>query len=603
MDDVTKKIAAVDPITLEVIRYGLISAANQIDANIKRTAYSPYIYEYNDFAVGITDIDGRLIAQCTGGMPPFVADSVGTAVRDGLQVYGLDRLHYGDVVVCNHAAVQGQHLNNTVMYTPISAYPDGSGELVGFFAINVHWIDIGGTMSHSTDLFMEGLQLRSVKLWSKGEPIEEVYRIIENNTRLPTELLGDIQAQLAGCLLGRGLIAALAQKYGIETYRRAVDIILDQAEAAARAHIRSLPDGVYDYETWLDNDGQGDTPVPIKVRVVIEGDEMTIDYTGLAAQTKGAINSGYHGGGLTTARVAFRYLVAPDEPANEGLFRPLKLILPPGTILSADPPAPMANYSMPFPTVIDAVIKALEKALPQRTTGGHFGTHSGFRIYGKRANGRAFNGHDSGHGGWGACATHDGAGPFRTMAHGDTRLIPLELQERLLPIRIESIGLRADSGGPGRFRGGLGFEKRYTILETCFLQTNLDRTKHPAWGVLGGGRARPGRVVVENHASGKREHVHKGRGYQLNPGDTVILDTGGGGGYGPPSERDLAAVQRDLDLGYVTRKAAREDYAVSVDEQGRARRTSAKRASKPAVRSKKAKSGSRSLSDKHQREK
>jgi N-methylhydantoinase B len=416
-----------------------------------------------------------------------------------------------------------------------------------------------------------------VKLWSKGEPIEEVYRIIETNTRLPTELLGDIQAQLAGCLLGRGLVATLAQKYGIETYHRAIDIILDQAEAAARAHIRSLPDGVYDYETWLDNDGDGDTPVPIKVRVVIEDDEITVDYTGMAEQAKGSINSGYHGGGLTTARVAFRYLVAPDEPANEGLFRPLKLILPPGTILSADPTAPMANYPMPFPTVIDAVIKALEKALPQRVTGGHFGTHSGFRFHGKRANGRVFNGHDSGHGGWGACATHDGAGPFRTMAHGDTRLIPLELQERLLPIRIESISLRADSGGPGKFRGGLGFQKRYTVLEPCFLQTNLDRTRHPAWGVLGGGEARPGRVVVENEAIGKCEHVHKGRGYPLSAGDTVILETGGGGGYGPANERDLTAVQRDLDLGYVTPEAAAADYGVTVDKQGRAFRAAAKK--------------------------
>ena len=572
MSQTQRAQAGMDPITLEVIRYGLISSANQIDANIKRTAFSPYIYEYNDFAVGVTDLAGRLVAQCTGGMPPFVADSVGTAVRDGLQVYGLDRLRFGDVVVCNHAAVQGQHLNNTVMYTPIAACLNGEGDIIGFFAINVHWIDIGGTMTHSTDIFMEGLQLRSVKIWSKGEPIEEVYRIIENNTRLPAELLGDIQAQLAGCLLGRDLISALAQKYGIETFNRAIDIILDQAEASARARIRSLPDGEYEYETWLDNDGEGEEPVPIKVRVVIEDDEMTVDYTGIANQSKGSINSGYHGGGLTTARVAFRYLVAPDEPANEGLFRPLKLILPPGKILSAEPTAPMANYPMPFPSVIDAVIKALEKAAPDRVTGGHFATHSGFRIYGRRADGRPFNGHDSGHGGWGACATHDGSGPFRTMAHGDTRLIPMELQERLLPFQIESLSLRADSGGPGRHRGGLGFRKLYKILEPCLLQTNLDRTVHPAWGVLGGGEARPGSVVVVKAAIGQSVPMRKARGYELFPGDIVILETGGGGGYGPPRERDIGAIQRDLDHGYVTPSAAEADYGVKLDAQGRASR-------------------------------
>src|SRR5215216_5286175 len=435
---------AIDPITLEVIRHALVSITNQIDANIKRTAFSAYIYEYNDFAVGLTNADGKLIAQCTGGMPPFVADSVGMAERDGLAIYGRERLHDGDVVLCNHAAVQGQHLNNTVMYTPICTGPEES-ELIGFFAINVHWIDIGGCVPHSTDIFMEGLQLRSIKLWSKGEPIEEVYRIIEHNTRQPGELMGDIAAQLAGCLLGRDVTAQLVDKYGVATFERAVEIILDQSEAAARALIRSMPDGVYTSETFLDNDRAGAEPLPIRIRVIVDGDEMTVDYSGIADQVKGPINSGWFGGGQTTARVAFKYLLGAGEMANEGTFRPLKLVLPPGKILSADPTAPMGNYSTPFPTVIDAVIKALEQALPGRVPGGHFGTHSGVRFHGRRADGTFFGTHDSGHGGWGACATHDGSGPFRTMAHGDTRIIPVELQESMYPYRIVEFGLREDS--------------------------------------------------------------------------------------------------------------------------------------------------------------
>ncbi len=486
---------AVDPITLEVIRHALVAIANQIDANIKRTAFSPYIYEYNDFAVGLTDPDGQLVAQCTGGMPPFVADSVGTAVRDGLQIYGRARLAAGDVVLCNHAAVQGQHLNNTVMYTPIHAGRDRDA-LVGFFAINVHWIDIGGSVPRSSDIFMEGLQLRSIKLWSKGAPIEEVYRIIESNTRQPTELMGDIAAQLAGCLLGRDLTAELADKYGAATFGRAVALILDQSEAAARAFIAAMPDGVYTAETFLDNDRSGDEPLPIRVKVIVKGDEMTVDYSDMAEQVKGPINSGYFGGGQTTARVAFKYLMGAGEMANEGTFRPLKLVLPPGKILSAEATAPMGNYSTPFPTVIDTVIRALEKALPQRVPGGHFGTHSGIRFYGKRPDGTFFGTHDSGHGGWGAGATHDGAGPFRTMAHGDTRIIPLELQEATLPIRIEEFSLRQDSAGAGTFRGGLGFRKTYRILAPCMVQTNLDRTKFPPWGVQGGNEAKPGRFTL-----------------------------------------------------------------------------------------------------------
>jgi N-methylhydantoinase B len=563
---------AIDPITLEVIRHGLVSITNQIDANIKRTAFSPYIYEYNDFAVGLTDADGRLIAQCTGGMPPFVADSVGMAVRDGLEIYGRERLHHGDVVLCNHAAVQGQHLNNTVMYTPIYAGPD-QGTLIGFFAINVHWIEIGGIQTNSTDIFMEGLQLRSIKLWSKGEPIEEVYRIIENNTRMPNELMGDIAAQLAGCLLGRDLTAELANKYGIATFNRAVDLILDQSEAAARDFIRAMPDGIYRTETYLDNDRSGgEEPVPIIVKVIVEGDELTVDYSDIAPQAKGPINSGYYGGGQTIARVAFKYLIGADEMANEGTFRPIKLVLPLGKLISADPTAPMFMYPTPFPTVIDAVIKALEKALPERVPGGHFGTHSGVRFYGRRANGSFFDTHDSGHGGWGACATHDGAGPFRTMAHGDTRIIPLELQESLMPFRIEEFSLREDSGGPGTFRGGMGFRKKYRVTNPCLLGTNLDRTKYPPWGVQGGKEARAGRFTLVKAGTSAEQSVEKENAYQLAPGDLVCVETGGGGGYGPPAARSLEAIQRDLDAGYVTPAAAARDYGVTIGAGGKARR-------------------------------
>src|SRR5207302_10732381 len=230
-----------------------------------------------------------------------------------------------------------------------------------------------------------------------------------------------------------------------------------------------------------------------------------------------------------------------------GTFRPLKLVLPPGKLLSAEPTAPMGNYSTPFPTVIDAVIKALEKALPNRVPGGHFGTHSGIRFYGRRADGTFFGTHDSGHGGWGGCATHDGSGPFRTMAHGDTRIIPLELQESTLPVRIEEFSLRQDSAGAGKFRGGLGFRKRYRILTPCELQTNLDRTRFPPWGVQGGREAKPGRFTLVDGRTGDVRSIEKEKRFPLKAGDLVSVETGGGGGYGPPGERTIDLIQRDLD--------------------------------------------------------
>src|ERR1700722_5176451 len=388
-------------------------------------------------------------------MPIFVADSVGMAVREGLEAYGVERLHHGDVLICNHAAVQGQHLNNVVMYTPIFGGAERK-DLIGFFAINMHWIDIGGSVPQSTDIFMEGLQFRSIKLMSKGEPIEEIYRIIENNTRFPAQLMGDISAQISGCIAGRDLVAGLAAKYGVVTFRAAVDTILDQTETSVRKRIRAIPDGTYVTDAALDGDGVSDERLPIRIKIVVAGDEITVDYSELPGQVTGCINAGFYGGGRTTARVAFKYLIAPDEPANEGMFRPLRLILPPRTLLSADPTAPMGNYNRCFPIVIDAVIRAFEQALPERVTGGHFGHFAALRFMGRRLDRSPLDCIDGGWGGWGAGFDHDGSGPFRTMAHGDTRTIPIELQETLYPFRVEEMSLWQDSGGPGKFRGGLG---------------------------------------------------------------------------------------------------------------------------------------------------
>ena len=569
--------AAIDPVTLEVIRHGIISICDQIDANITRTAFSPYIYEYKDYAVGFVGAGGELLAQSTGGMPVFVADSVGMAVKDGLEIYGRENLHRGDVIVCNHATVQGQHLNNTVMYTPVFAGRSGS-ELIGFFAVNCHWIDIGGgaigSVSYSsTDIFMEGLQLRSIKLWSRGEPIEEVYRIIENNTRFPQELMGDIEAQLGGCLLGRDLTQAIADKYGPELFLDALDLILDQCEAATRAKIRAIPDGVYRHEAFLDNDGVRDRQIPIKVAVIVTGDELTIDFSEISDQVKGCINSGYYGGGRTCARVAFKYLIATDEPANEGTFRPVKMILPQGKLISAEPTAAMGLYSIPFPTIIDCIIKALEPALPARVTGAHFGTFSSLSFAGKRMDtGALFKANDSGHGGWGACANHDGAGPFRTMAHGDTRLIPIELQESMYPFRVEEICLRQDSGGPGKWRGGLGFDKQYVLLAPCELWANFDRIGCPPWGVQGGKAAKSGQVLIYRNGRAEPELLYKTENRPLDAGDRVRMSTGGGGGYGDPRKRPIELLERDVRRGFVSSESARDDYGVVFGSNGKARR-------------------------------
>ncbi|HEX9787738.1 MAG TPA: hydantoinase B/oxoprolinase family protein, partial [Candidatus Binatia bacterium] len=444
---------------------------------------------------------------------------------------------------------------------------------------NCHWIDIGGSaigsVSYSsTDIFMEGLQLRSIKIWSKGEPMEEVYRIIENNTRFPLELLGDIEAQLGGCFLGRDLTQAMAEKYGTAIFLRGLDIILDQCEAATREKIRAIADGFYQHEAFLDNDGLRDEKIPIKVRVIVAGDELTVDFSEISDQVKGCINSGFYGGGRTCVRVAFKYLIATDEPPNEGTFRPVKMILPQGKLISAEATAAMGLYSIPFPTVIDSIIKALEPALPERVTGAHFGTFSSLSFAGKRMDtGAVFKANDSGHGGWGACATHDGAGPFRTMAHGDTRLIPIELQESMYPFRVEEFRLRQDSGGAGKWRGGLGFDKQYILLAPCELWANFDRIGCPPWGVQGAKQAKSGQVLIYKNGNPEPELLYKTENRPLQAGDRVRMSTGGGGGYGDPRERPVEFVQRDVIRGFISRESARDDYDVVIDADGKARRS------------------------------
>jgi N-methylhydantoinase B len=567
---------ALDPVTVEVLRHGIISVTDQIEANVTRTAFSHHISEYRDYAVGFIGANGDLIAQSRKGIPTFIADSVSRAVHDGLAIYGRDRLHHGDFILCNHPAVQGQHLNNTVMYTPIYAGPDHA-TLIGFFAINMHWIDVAGMAVgtgtyKSTDIFMEGLQLRTVKLWSKGEPVEEVHRIIETNTRFPHELMGDIRAQLTGCLMGRDLTAALADKYTVPVFLRVMNAILDQCEAATRQKILAIPDGHYAAEAFLDDDGVNDAPVPIKVKVAVASDEVTVDFSDMPEELPTSFNSGRYGGGRTIARLAFKYLIATDVPANEGTYRPLKMILPDGKMISASATAPMSIYVAPIPTAVDTIIKAFEGAMPDRVTGGHFGSHTSVRFYGRRANGAHFDCHDGGVGGHGACATHDGGGPFRTLSHGDNRLIPIEVNERMYPFYMEECAMRQDSAGPGRWRGGLGTIKRYRITGPCKVYLNVDRTLCQPWGVCGGGPARPGRATIYKQGAAEPLVIYKTEGVALEAGDVVCVETGGGGGYGSATERPVELVQQDLRRGYITREAAERDYGVKFAPDGTAYR-------------------------------
>lgn len=306
---------ADNPIVIEIVRHALQAITDEIEIDITRTAYSPLVFEYKDFAVGLVDAEGQLIAQCRSGVPIFLANVLSEAVRDGLEIYGLADIEEGDVLLTNYAGTTGQPLNHLVTYTPVFS-TDGS-EILAFSVILVHCVDIGGWYvgsigSKTTNVFQEETQIRIVKLERRGEPVAEIYRIIEHNTRFPEMVAGDLAAQIAGCNQAAELFQELLGKYGDRTVMAAIRAISDQTEAEARRAVESIPDGTYRAVSLLDDDGIDlDQRIVVDVTVEVSGDQLTVDFSNVSGEVRGPFNSGRQGGGLTAARVAFRCLTTP----------------------------------------------------------------------------------------------------------------------------------------------------------------------------------------------------------------------------------------------------------------------------------------------------
>ncbi|HCQ99193.1 MAG: 5-oxoprolinase [Proteobacteria bacterium] len=556
----------IDPITAEIVVHAISAIPNLIDKNITKTAFSPLVSEYKDYAVGIVDADGKLITQCKGGIPIFVANALSAAVRDGLEIYGKSGLQTGDIVITNHAGTMGQHLNNVVMYTPIRR-SEGDDGLFGFMAIVMHWVDVGGIVvgsclsNETTDVFQEGIQFHTVKLHSRGEPVAEMYRMITANTRFPHMVLGDLEAQIAGCLHGRSLVDELLDRYGADQVQAAVERYWDQSEAAVKRAIADIPNGTYEASSFLDNDGvHEDETVEVNVAVHVTNEGITVDLSGIGPEASGPMNAGYEGGAVAASRIACKYFFSPDDPANDGAFRPIKVHCPPGRFLSAGPTAPLSGSGNMLPTVVDTILKAFGSAVPEKVPAGHHGTYCLHVITGQLADdGGWFQHMESTIGGWGAWSDHDGVGPFRSIVHGDTMEVPVELQEANHPYRVDWVRLRADSGGAGKHRGGLGIEKCYTMLGPADVTAIIERTKCPPWGLDGGREGETGRVEVHRAGADCSEVLIKGSA-SLAVGDRALLFSGGGGGHGNPVERSTDSVAEDVRKGYVSRRAALKDY-------------------------------------------
>ena len=543
--------AAVNPITLEVVRNGLAHIANEMATVLRKTSYNMMIYEVRDYCVGIVDPQGNILSQNFGALPIFLAD-LGPAIVDGVRTYGENGFRPGDVLIMNHPYVCGQHLNNVVVYTPFFHGED----LVAFLAVRAHWIDIGGTRvgfgySGTREIYEEGLQFRSLKLYRGGEPNQDLFQLISDNVRFAESCLGDLRAQIAACRIGDRGLGRLVERYGLAVFLDCVKAIWDQSEALAREQVAGIQPGKYEADALFDSDGVNlNQPVPLKVKIEIVGSEMTIDFSEVSDQVQGSINSG-ESGAVAAARVAFKSLVSPFSPIDEGCFRPLKIVIPTGKILSATPPAPVGNWSRTLPTVVDLILKALALAMPHKVAAGHKGDMGGYAFFGTDPRtGRRFLCQTIMGGGWGGRAHEDGENATVSICQGDVQNAPVELQEIYYPVLVEHHRLREGSGGAGKFRGGLGIELSVRVLCDAFTNINVERQRTSPWGLFGGSCGDSAKAWVKQAPDDPGTWLTKRPNYPLKQGGSVTFFTAGGGGYGHASERSLELIERDRRLGY-----------------------------------------------------
>ena len=554
------KPARVDPIVTEIVRNGLVAVTEEMKINLTRTAYNMIIYEALDFTVGLFDAQGNTVSIGLG-LPMFIRGMSDT-VKAKLAHFGAANLEPGDILLTNDAYITGSHLNHMTFSVPIF---DGD-TLVGFSCCMAHWPDVGGTlMEGTTDIFSEGLQMPIVKIHRKGVPNEELIAIIKTNVRLPERAMGDFRAQIAAVRTGERRFLDLIRRYGRTAVLDGIAAIMDQSEARARARVQDMPDGVYEAESFMDDDGISvGQRVPIRVRVTIEGSRMTVDLTEVSKQVQGFYNSGVTAG-RSCCQVAFKCLTSPLElPINDGAFRALDIVLPPGRVVSAVKPAAMRMWMCYPMTIVDTIFKALAPALPSQVIAGHHADLVVGRINGRRPQDDSFYIYLGGliGGGWGAKHDSDGQNATIAMNDGDTHNGPSEQVEAKYPLLVERYCLRPDSGGAGRFRGGLGTEQVVQARHPIRFSSQMDRVKCKPWGLFGGLSGLGNGVAL--HRFGKHEEVHFANGKALNQvlqaGDAYILRSGGGGGYGSPLDRDVEALERDVRDGYVTRQSAEDRY-------------------------------------------
>lgn len=587
-------MSRLDPITLQVIREGMISLCRSMGYAMSRTAYSPILSEGFDFSCALFDSEAEMVAQAE--FNPVHLGSMPYAVEWAIKEIGLENLEPGDVILHNDPFRGGTHITDFTMMAPVFV----DGRLVAIPASRGHQIDVGGSApggfpGDATEIFQEGVRVPPVKVHSAGREVGDVWKMLLSNVRVPRVIHGDFRAMFGSLKVAERRVIEYCQKYGVDTWVTACADVKDYSERRMRQEIARLPDGVYEFEDILDDDGVTSDPIKIKCRVTVDGEIVVADFDGSDPQCQGPVNATF---GVTASQVytVVFQVTDPHLPSNHGCFRPIKILAPAGSIVNADYPAAVFGGNTEASSrIMDVLLGCFAQAVPERVMGAAFGSCHNFTA-GSRHHERdeysiIYIYHE---GGWGGRASGDGL-TAQINPVGNDMNQPVEIFESHFPWMYEEYTINADSAGPGRHRGGFGIRQRLRLLseDGASLALISERFKHPPYGVAGGRSPRPSEGGYYNDFrirlpdDDEFRHVpdvfggpspSKFARKRIPRGTIVENTTTGGGGYGHPFERAPDAVLSDVIDGLVTPARAEEDYGVvltadlEVDEEATRRR-------------------------------
>ena len=558
----------MDAVTLAVVRGSLEQIADEMDLHLIHAAISPIISETNDCANGIFHpTTGETIAQGRYGLPVFLAYMQFT-VQSLIKLADAEGgFKPGDMWILNDPYFGGSHLQDVQLIAPVFV----EGELFAIMATTGHWMDIGGNAPggwapRATEVHQEGIVIPPVKLYEGGKLNTALVAMFRANVRLPNEIAGDLAAMSNVFSVGTRGVEALVKRYGRVVLTECLNEMIVYSERQMRSYIAELPDGTYSCEDFMDNDGIVDKPVRVRLAITVKGEQMHFDFAGTGPKSLGPLNMSRNTT-MSSVYVAIKHIF-PDVPVNGGTFRPISFNIPAGTMLAAEYPSPCGGYLEPIGRVIDVVFGAMSKVLPDRAPAAFFGTIGVVSISGThpRSN-NYYVGVFPYPGGYGATRASDGlinGTPPQSMAN----FMSLEMSEHRFPLRFDHFRIREDSGGKGWHRGGCGTEYGFTAWSDITVSVLGDRVDHAPFGICGGGPAQANKVEL---TTGGKTWVPELRSkLEKEPfaaGDAIRAASPGGGGFGNALERDLAAVERDLNRGYISRASAENDYGVVVAEE------------------------------------